>query len=157
MKSSQEMTLEEYREMQKRGATKRPRKVLLEQTEIGGVERVISITTPVPPSLNHAYPNSDAGRRVLAEAGREFKNLVALLLLEAGHRPVRQKALVRLSMRLWFKDRRRRDITNCVKLLEDALSDALLFDDCNVVRACVERAGYDTLNPRCEVVLEVLE
>lgn len=152
-----EMTLEEYREMQKRGATKRPRKVLLEHTAIDGdVERVVTLTTPIPPSLNNAYADGSNGRRVLSKKGGDFKNHVALLLMEAGYRPVRQNALIRLSMRLWFATRRRRDITNCVKLLEDALSDALLFDDCNVVRACVERAGYDALNPRCEVVLEVL-
>lgn len=39
---------------------------------------------------------------------------------------------------------------------EDALSEALGFDDCCVDRLLVERVGYDAAQPRCEVVIEVL-
>lgn len=116
----------------------------------------LSLAVPVPPSLNNAYTNGRGhGRRVLTAEGRDYKARVAGQVLNtsslgwATGRPA-------LTMRLYFPNRQRRDITNCVKLLEDALSEALGFDDCRVDRLLVERAGIDPVNPRCEVTLEVL-
>lgn len=116
---------------------------------------MITFTTPLPPSLNNAYTNGRGhGRRVLTAEGRMYKSGVASLLL--GQRPLPEGARVGLTLRLWFKTRQRADISNRVKLLEDALSEALGFDDCRVDRLIVERAGYDAEWPRCEVVVEVL-
>jgi Holliday junction resolvase RusA-like endonuclease len=124
----------------------------------------LTLTVPVPPSLNNAYTNGRGhGRRVLTSEGRDFKDMVAQLLLcraEPAHGfelAINQpKPRIALSVRLWFPTKRRRDITNCVKLLEDALAETLGFDDCAVDRVLVERAGYDAMRPRCEVVIEVL-
>jgi len=124
----------------------------------------LTLTVPVPPSLNHAYTNGRGhGRRVLSKEGRDYKATVAELML-CRARPAggfelainQPKPRIGMHLRLWFSNRQRRDITNCVKLLEDALSEALGFDDCNVDRLFVERAGYDAAQPRCEVVIEVL-
>jgi crossover junction endodeoxyribonuclease RusA len=114
---------------------------------------MIALTTPPPPSLNHAYATV-RGHRVLSKEGRAYKAEVAQLLL--GRQPLPSGARIGISLRLWFKNKQRRDISNCVKLLEDALSDALGFDDCCVDRLLVERVGYDAAQPRCEVVIEVL-
>jgi Holliday junction resolvase RusA-like endonuclease len=116
---------------------------------------MISFTAPIPPSLNNAYTNGRGhGRRVLTNEGRDYKERVAKSLL--GTQPLPSGARINLSLRLWFRNRRRRDISNCVKLLEDALSEALGFDDCAVDRLLVERVGIDALRPRCEVTIEVL-
>lgn len=116
---------------------------------------MIALTTPLPPSLNNCYTNGRGhGRRVLTQQGRTYKAEITKLLL--GRQPLPAGARVGLSLRLWFKTKQRRDISNCVKLLEDALAEALGFDDCNVDRLHVERAGYDAAQPRCEVVIEVL-
>lgn len=124
----------------------------------------LTLTAPVPPSLNNAYTNGRGhGRRVLTAEGRKYKATIAqILLLKAQPANGFEMAIgaadrrVGLILRLWFRTRQRRDITNCVKLLEDALAEQLGFDDCAVDRVLVERAGYDPARPRCEVTVEVL-
>lgn len=121
---------------------------------------MIALTTPLPPSLNNCYTNGRGhGRRVLTAEGRKFKQEVAILLNTkplVWLKPLPEGARIGLSLRFWFKTRQRTDISNRVKLLEDALAEALGFDDCRVDRLFVERAGYDAAQPRCEVVVEVL-
>lgn len=124
----------------------------------------LTLTAPIPPSLNNAYTNGRGhGRRVLTKQGRDYKGTIAQLLLTRAEplngfelaigRPERR---VGLSFRLYFRTRQRRDISNCVKLIEDALAEQLGFDDCAVDRLIVERAGFDAEWPRCEVTVEVL-
>jgi Holliday junction resolvase RusA-like endonuclease len=117
---------------------------------------MIALTTPLPPSLNNCYTNGRGhGRRVLTKQGRDYKEAVAELLL-GRYQPLPSGARIGLSLRFWFKNKQRTDISNRVKLLEDALSEALGFDDCCVDDLHVVRAGYDAAQPRCEVVIEVL-
>lgn len=124
----------------------------------------LTLLVPVPPSLNNAYTNGRGhGRRVLTAEGREYKATVAELLLcraqpSGGFELAigRKDARIGLALRLYFPNRQRRDISNCVKLLEDALAECLCFDDRCVDRLLVERAGIDKANPRCEVTIEVL-
>jgi Holliday junction resolvase RusA-like endonuclease len=107
-------------------------------------------------SLNNAYTNGKGhGRRVLTAEGRNYKAGVVDQVLKTSSLGWAEGRLS-LTMRLYFPNRQRRDITNCIKLLEDALAEALKFDDCTVDRVFVERAGVDKVNPRCEVQLEVL-
>jgi Holliday junction resolvase RusA-like endonuclease len=125
---------------------------------------ILTLTVPVPPSLNNAYTNGrHHGRRVLTKEGRDYKDAVAAILLYKA-KPAsgfelligRSDARIGLTLRLYFPNRQRRDITNCIKLLEDALAETLGFDDCRVDRVLVERVGVDKISPRCEVVVEVL-
>lgn len=124
----------------------------------------LTLTVPIPPSLNNAYTNGRGhGRRVLTGEGRDYKDAVASILLykaqpSNGFETAigRPGARIGLTFRLWFPTRRRRDISNCVKLIEDALAETIGFDDCAVDRVLVERAGYDAAQPRCEVIVEVL-
>jgi Holliday junction resolvase RusA-like endonuclease len=119
------------------------------------VSPMLTLTAPIPPSLNNAYTNGRGhGRRVLTKEGRDYKEYVASSLL--GTQPLPDGARIGLAIQLWFPTKRRRDISNWVKLLEDALSEALGFDDCAVDRLLVERVGYDATRPRCEVTIEVL-
>lgn len=128
------------------------------------VRPTLTLVVPVPPSLNHAYTRGRGhGKRVLAKEGRVYKATVAQILL-CRARPAGGFELaigtpgrrIGLTLRLYFPNRRRRDISNCVKLLEDALGEALGFDDCTVDDLRVTRAGFDPVRPRCEVLVEVL-
>ena len=117
----------------------------------------LSLTVPIPPSLNNAYTNGRGhGRRVLTSEGRSYKAYIADQVARLSPLGWPTVGRLALTMRLYFPNGQRRDITNCIKLLEDALAEALCFDDCTVDRVLVERAGVDKLNPRCEVMLEVL-
>lgn len=118
----------------------------------------LRLTIPVPPSLNNAYATV-RGRRVLSSEGKTFKEAAALWA-QIGARRQRFKVekgdRLSLTMLLHFKDGRRRDISNAVKLAEDAIAEALGFDDCAVDILHVERKENDRERPRCEVRLEVL-
>lgn len=120
----------------------------------------LELTAPLPPSLNNAYATI-RGRRVLVTAGRDYKTEVLCILMRLPEARTFMQAAkgarLALTLRMWFKNRQRTDISNRVKLLEDALSEALGFDDCNVDILLVERAGYDKERPRAEVVLEIIK
>lgn len=86
----------------------------------------ITLELPLPPTINH-YWGFSGHRRFLTLQAREFKFLVA-------HKVSQKKikfgdARLCLTITLNFKDRRRQDISNRIKALEDALVQAGLFDD----------------------------
>ncbi len=55
---------------------------------------------------------------------------------------------------LIFRDRRKRDITNCIKIVEDAISEALGFDDKLVDAFLVRRIGIDRDHPRANISIQ---
>lgn len=124
-------------------------------------ERMVffKITLPVPPSLNNAYKNVRRGGRVLTDTAKNYKTMakrdVERLALVSGFR-YPDGARLALTLTLHFSSNHRRDISNCVKLPEDALAEVLGFDDSRVDHLLVERGAVDAKNPRCEILLEVL-
>ncbi|SMB84661.1 RusA family crossover junction endodeoxyribonuclease [Deinococcus hopiensis] len=100
-------------------------------------------------SLNNAYFNRRGGGRTLTPEGRAFKAHVKHLVLQ--ERPA-LPARGRLALTLQFHghwetkagEPRRRDLSNAVKLLEDALFDALGMDDCRVRALSVTATQSDT-------------
>lgn len=58
-----------------------------------------------------------------------------------------------LTIRIYWPDRQRRDESNYVKLLEDALMPRALVDDAQLVETRVIRAGVDAARPRAELEL----
>jgi Holliday junction resolvase RusA-like endonuclease len=122
---------------------------------------------PVAPSVNNAYSTrirwTDDERpyavRVLSEEAEAFKAEAGIMARNAAQLAgwdVPAKARLSLSLRIWFKGAGRRDLDNCVKLAQDALSEALGFDDRYVDHVEVDRMGVDRKNPRCEITLVVL-
>lgn len=125
-----------------------------------GVNRLL-LTLPVPPSVNNAYINNPNGHgRKLSPEARKYK--------EAAEKEIAKAAIVQgfecpadarlaLTLTLYFKDNRRRDISNCAKLPEDSLATALGFDDCRVDSLFIERAVADKHGARCEIELAIIE
>ncbi|WP_019585239.1 RusA family crossover junction endodeoxyribonuclease [Deinococcus apachensis] len=110
-------------------------------------------------SLNNVYFNRRGGRgRVLTPEGQAFKQHVAYHVGRA--RPNVPPGPLALTAHLYGRwstkngDPRRRDLSNAIKVLEDAVFDALQLDDCRV-RALNARAIHDP-NPRMYVRLEAL-
>ena len=60
-----------------------------------------------------------------------------------------------LTLRVYFGDRRRRDLDNVVKSVADGMNGAGYLDDSQIAELHAYR-GYDKANPRVEVVLELL-
>ncbi len=107
----------------------------------------LSLTLPLPPSVNHLYDDVvywRGGRRVrgkaLSDAGREFRLQVKSAVCHC--RPIGRAARVHLSVR-FYVPRRRQDGDNLCKALQDSLAWALDFDDAQIaeLHVYVERNG----------------
>jgi crossover junction endodeoxyribonuclease RusA len=100
-----------------------------------------------PPSLNHLYPTARNGRRFLSVAGKQFKQSVWADVLAQG-RPARPlSGRLSILIEVFPPDRRVRDLSNLVKIIEDSLTDAGVWkddgqiDDLHVIRRAVTLDG----------------
>jgi crossover junction endodeoxyribonuclease RusA len=108
----------------------------------------LAVTLPLPPSVNHLYYRA-RHHVFLTAAARDYHAMVALALRGQA---VPADARVALTLVLYFPDRRRRDLDNALKLLLDAVSRVLGFDDAHIEALHVYRA-LDRARPRAEVTL----
>ena len=115
------------------------------------------VTLPWPPvSTNRLYATVSANTRgglarVLVPEARAWRDEVIVRARGWGWYPPKTGDLALL---LWIcmPDRRRRDISNYVKLTEDALALALDFDDSRIRTLHVERQ-VDKANPHIQAQL----
>lgn len=95
---------------------------------------MLTLTLPWPPSVNALYATVH-GRRVLSKAGREYHQAVhKSVVMQVGRNPCAANSLfglarVAYTAEVYPPDRRRRDLSNLVKALEDALTYAKVWDD----------------------------
>ncbi len=64
---------------------------------------------------------------------------------------------IQLVALCYFPDHRKRDASNYIKLVEDALSGIAYKDDSQIHRSVWELAGYDKDNARIEITVTPLE
>lgn len=118
---------------------------------------VLSVTVPLPPTLNHLYPTV-RGRRMLSEAGKQYHHEAGWRIKEAATRlpwRTRPGQRYRIEIVLYFADMRS-DISNRIKALEDTAADVLGFNDKAVDVLEVRRGAVDKANPRAELTIGVL-
>ena len=109
---------------------------------------------PLPPSANNLYANKrSSGGRVLTEEGKAYKAEVMTQLMQEGARARMPKTPVVFSLWLLFPDKQRRDASNCIKAIEDAVCSYLLYDDRHHHVLHVYKA-LDRKNPRAVLLLE---
>jgi crossover junction endodeoxyribonuclease RusA len=119
----------------------------------------LTLTLPLPPSINHQYATVQ-GRRVLSSAGRRFKSHVGqevLYLLARQRSPsasvqTLQGLRLALDLRFYFVSILSRDIDGGLKITQDALCEALGINDNRIVEVSL-RKNVDTAAPRMEVSL----
>jgi Holliday junction resolvase RusA-like endonuclease len=102
----------------------------------------------LPPSVNKIYRSIGKGRRALTAEGKAYKRKVidALIPELCTCPPFKENEPLHLSITLhlkallnkgWPKKTKKRykriDVSNRIKLLEDALFECLGVDDCNVI------------------------
>lgn len=121
---------------------------------LAGLELPLVFTCPWPPSLNAMWATVESkttGKniRVLASAAREWrKRFLVEFGIMFGHRGAHLNWPGPLELRLVFHGRyfhangamRQVDLSNRIKLLEDALASALHYDDCRHWRVVLEKA-----------------
>ena len=85
-------------------------------------------TLPWPPSINHYWRH--VGRRVLiSREGRTFRKNVCALLGGGGPRKPPAGGRIALCMDAFPPDRRRRDLDNLPKAVQDSLAHAGVYED----------------------------
>lgn len=122
----------------------------------------LTITLPIPPSINHQYATVN-GRRILSAAGRRYKlEIGQQILIALAHSTNKQSLLMKLrsdyvalSIRCYFTSLLRRDIDGGLKITQDALCEALGLNDNRVLELHLYKdvaAG----TPSMELTLRVL-
>ena len=88
---------------------------------------MVVLNLPYPPSVNHMYTNA-RGRRFPNAMARAYKIAISEYVAEFR---VPKFEDAKLSLVIWAypPDRRKRDISNLLKIIEDSLQDAGVFDD----------------------------
>jgi Holliday junction resolvase RusA-like endonuclease len=81
-----------------------------------------------PPSANVIYRRSKFST-YLSKEGRAYKMAVADYISENKIPKFRDEAKLKVQFILRPRDKRKRDISNCIKIVEDALQDAGVFSD----------------------------
>jgi len=128
-----------------------------------GNNTLLSLTLPVPPSINEQYATVN-GRRVSAAAARRFKQQVRTKLsaLEREgmlHHELRERlrqGYLSLLLAFYFETPLKRDLDGGLKITQDALCEALGLNDNRIVS--IQLLKYiDPLHPHVDVELEALE
>ena len=101
------------------------------------------LVIPYPPSVNRIWRNYQ-GRTILSKEYREYKTMVARLL---GVNATPSAARIRVCIHAYMPDKRRRDISNLIKVTEDILTHAGIWaddeqiDDLRIIRSGIEKPG----------------
>lgn len=118
----------------------------------------INLTLPYPPSANRYWRsvvNKKTGRAMVfvSEEAKQFKRDVRTLV----HRAIKDTLIVgeiSLTAR-FFRPQRSGDLSNRIKVLEDAMQGVVYADDKQIVEIHASR-HEDKQNPRVEVEITAL-
>ena len=98
----------------------------------------------LPPTVNHLYRTSRNGVRYKTSQGREWQNVTASIMAAAKINRKPYDGDVALEIVFRTADRRKWDIDNRVKALQDCLAMAgVIEDDRQIQRLLVERQAAD--------------
>lgn len=106
---------------------------------------VFTYKLPYPPSVNHIYSRTKRGGVMLDDKARAYREEV-IYTIGKGHTTLTGR--LRVEVDAYMPDKRKRDIDNIFKALNDAMSHAGVWkddsqiDDLRVIRRGVESPGY---------------
>ena len=105
----------------------------------------IHITLGYPPTVNTYWRHIGKGRVVISARGRKYREQVMEDVISESSPMLTGR--LKVTIKAYMPDRRRRDIDNLTKALLDALAHARLYDDdeqiddLRIVRMGVEKPG----------------
>lgn len=109
----------------------------------------------LPPSVNNLYEGMGKNRHKRAEVVA-YQAAVYYQLNNMDYALIPDGEKVRVTIAVWVGDKRKRDLDNMLKVLLDTFKGYLYKDDSIIHRILIYRAGFDKLNPRCELWFSVL-
>ena len=113
---------------------------------------MIRYALPYPPSVNNLFANGKSGR-YRTDAYARWAEQAGFSIMEQGRQKLRGP--VSLSIALVKPDRRRRDLSNTIKAVEDLLvSMAVIEDDSLVQRISIQWVGS---GEPCTVLIQQAE
>lgn len=111
---------------------------------------MISLTLPVPPSLNHYLK----GRVYKTKEAKDYVKLVQWTCRAEGITRPTDKP-IKLTMR-WYPKAHQGDLDNRIKVLQDSLEHFAYKNDSQVVEIHAYRMPVDKKNPRVEIEIEAI-
>ena len=106
----------------------------------------------LPPTVNHLYRSTRSGRRYKTEVGREYQQSISNAIMEAYTGSEPYTGAVELHVIFETNNRRKWDIDNRIKALQDCLSMAgVLLDDRQVEALSVRRVYGCRMATKIEV------
>lgn len=150
------------------GSRKKPKwprlstEAVLQATRFSLTDNALSLTLPLPPSINRQYATVN-GRRVLSATGRRYKVTVGQLLMTAAASPEWpiflqkiQEHFLALTIHFYFPTLLRRDLDGGLKIAQDALCEAMSLNDNRIMEIHLYKT-LDRDNPRLECTLALTE
>ena len=110
-------------------------------------------TLPWPPTLNHYWRRVGA-RTLISQSGREYRRAICGLL--AGGRGPRKPPAggrIALAMDAFPPDRRRRDLDNLPKAVQDSLAHAGVYEDDSQIDLLIVRRRQVVRGGRLDIHL----
>jgi len=94
---------------------------------------MLTLLLPFPPTTNNLFANAARGRgRFPTRQYKAWRERAAVAIRRQAPEPI--KGAVELNIQLGRPDRRRRDLSNYIKALEDALVQHGLIEDDSMVQ-----------------------
>lgn len=116
--------------------------------------QILTISLPVPPSINHMYLNAGRGRRLTKQAIAYIKtaqDAAKMAVRKQGWKKDKEHVWYVMDMYFHFPDKRIRDSHNCLKLLIDCLEGLLFLNDYYILPR-IQHVGLNREEPRVEIV-----
>jgi crossover junction endodeoxyribonuclease RusA len=116
--------------------------------------KTLSLNLPLPPSINHLHYNTrNGGKRPTEKALNFIRESRALINLEVDNQKWSKQykgVWLYIDLVFYFPDRRRRDASNCLKILLDVMQ-GIIYDDDMYALPRIQSVEYDVEKPRVEV------
>jgi len=116
---------------------------------------MLTLDLPYPPSVNHMYINA-RGRRFPNKKAVDYKVRVQDIVID---NQATKYGSTPISLQIWVypPDRRKRDISNIIKIIEDSLQDAGVYDDDFQIGLLVVERGQIIKGGKVTVMIDELD
>lgn len=117
-------------------------------------KQVLTVTLPLPPSVNHMYQAAGRGRRLTKQAMeyiRTAQDTVKKAIRRQGWKKDKDHVWYVMDLYYYFPDKRIRDSHNTLKLLTDCL-EGLLYKNDYFLLPRIQYVCLDRSNPRLEII-----